>query len=188
MVVQACVQLPLSSEQMDESADLRDCFAPAVAHSDKFWHGCFDRYSKACIQPCPLLAAVLFIVTSCCLFGQSFIVEGTLLAPSSRVCEAPQQPDMHVTLTDAEHPCFPRECKLCVCTAWCKLIMTEIHLLRQWSACSLQTVQGLLMSMAQCSTSTVMFHESIDVCPWCCNGWLCAAGSLLQKFRSLTAT
>ena len=56
--MQACVQLPLSSGQADssETADLRDCFAPAVAHSDTFWHGCFDRY----------IACSLHVFDSCC--------------------------------------------------------------------------------------------------------------------------
>ena len=45
--VQGCVQLPESPADNDDNAaaaDLRDCFAPAVAHSDTFWHGCLDRY------------------------------------------------------------------------------------------------------------------------------------------------
>ncbi|KAL0029310.1 hypothetical protein WJX79_009424 [Trebouxia sp. C0005] len=51
-MVQACVHLPVSSGQDDSSgvADLRDCFAPAVAHSDIFWHGCFDRFPSAKAQ------------------------------------------------------------------------------------------------------------------------------------------
>ncbi|DBB01136.1 TPA: hypothetical protein ACH3X1_001027 [Trebouxia sp. C0004] len=51
-MIQACVQLPVSSGQDDSSevTDLRDCFAPAVAHSDMFWHGCFDRFPSAKAQ------------------------------------------------------------------------------------------------------------------------------------------
>ncbi|DBA96220.1 TPA: hypothetical protein ACH3X3_002417 [Trebouxia sp. C0006] len=51
-MIQACVQLPVSSGQDDsnEVTDLRDCFAPAVAHSDMFWHGCFDRFPSAKAQ------------------------------------------------------------------------------------------------------------------------------------------
>lgn len=63
--MQACVQLPLSlgAEDSSKAADLRDCFAPAVAHSDTFWHGCFDRcYLQCRLTSCMFQSAVLHML------------------------------------------------------------------------------------------------------------------------------
>ena len=79
--LQGCVQLPASAEDAGDNAaaaDLRDCFAPAVAHSDTIWQGCLDRccllthilqpavirghlpFTTCCIAKCQLFAVWLF--------------------------------------------------------------------------------------------------------------------------------